>query len=74
VQEVAITGGSNLLILDEPTDGFSREQVLKIRDILSEIRCPQVIMVSHEKELEGFADHVFRVRKEDGTSIISMQA
>jgi len=74
VQEVAITGGSNLLILDEPTDGFSREQVLKIRDILSELRCPQVIMVSHEKELEGFADHVFKVRKTDGTSIISMQA
>ncbi|MGA2625667.1 MAG: SMC family ATPase [Candidatus Bathyarchaeia archaeon] len=74
VQEVAITGGSNLLILDEPTDGFSREQVLKIRDILSELRCPQVIMVSHEKELEGFADHVFRVRKADGTSIINQQA
>jgi exonuclease SbcC len=74
VQEVAITGGSNLLILDEPTDGFSREQVLKIRDILSELRCPQVIMVSHEKELEGFADHVFRVRKADGTSIINKQA
>lgn len=72
VQEVAIEGGSNLLILDEPTDGFSREQVLKIRDILAEIRCPQVILVSHERELEGFADHVIEVRKSNGISQLTL--
>ncbi len=70
VQEVAIEGGSNLLILDEPTDGFSREQVLKIRDILTELRCPQVVLVSHERELEGFADHIFKIRKSAGVSEI----
>ena len=70
VQEVAIEGGSNLLILDEPTDGFSREQVLKIRDILSDLRYPQVILVSHERELEGFADHIFKVQKSVGISTI----
>jgi exonuclease SbcC len=70
VQEVTITGGSNLLILDEPTDGFSKEQLFKIRDILEELKCPQVILVSHEKELEGFADHVLRVHKSDGISTV----
>jgi exonuclease SbcC len=70
VQEVTISGGSNLLILDEPTDGFSKEQLYKIRDILEELKCPQVILVSHEKELEGFADHVFRVQKSDGVSTL----
>lgn len=70
VQEVTISGGSNLLILDEPTDGFSKEQLYKIRDILEELKCPQVILVSHEKELEGFADHVFRVQKSDGVSAL----
>ena len=70
VQEVTIGGGSNLLILDEPTDGFSKEQLYKIRDILEELRCPQVILVSHEKELEGFADHVFRVQRSDGVSAL----
>jgi exonuclease SbcC len=70
VQEVAIEGGSNLLILDEPTDGFSREQVLKIRDILTELHCPQVILVSHERELEGFADHIIKIRKSTGISEI----
>ena len=68
VQEVATSGGSNLLILDEPTDGFSKEQLYRIRDILEELKCPQVILVSHEKELEGFADHVFKVSKSYGVS------
>jgi DNA repair protein SbcC/Rad50 len=62
---------SNLLILDEPTDGFSKEQLLKIHDILKELQCPQIIMVSHEKELESFADQVYRVAKTDGVSRIS---
>jgi exonuclease SbcC len=70
VQEVSISGGSNLLILDEPTDGFSKEQVFKIRDILEELRFPQVILVSHERELEGFADHVFKIQKSGGISEI----
>jgi exonuclease SbcC len=71
VQEVSAGGGSGLLILDEPTDGFSREQLFKIREILGELRCPQVIMVSHERELEGFSDHVFKIEKIDGNSQIS---
>src|SRR6266567_2086776 len=71
VQEVSAGGGSNLLILDEPTEGFSREQLFKIREILGELKCPQVVMVSHERELEGFSDHVFKIEKIDGNSRIS---
>ncbi len=70
VQEVA-TEGENLLILDEPTDGFSKEQLYRIRDILHEIKSPQVILVSHERELEAFADQVYKVSKSDGVSKIS---
>ncbi|MDO8869666.1 MAG: SMC family ATPase [Methanobacteriaceae archaeon] len=61
---------SNVLILDEPTDGFSKEQLFKIRDILDELKTEQLIMVSHEQELESFADHTFRVEKVDGNSTI----
>lgn len=65
---------SNLLILDEPTDGFSKEQLYKVRDILNELNCPQIILVSHERELESFADNIFRVEKVDGTSqVIPME-
>ncbi len=68
VQKVSAGIKSNILILDEPTDGFSKEQLFKIRDILDELKCPQVIIVSHERELESFADQVMRVEKKDGIS------
>jgi exonuclease SbcC len=70
VQKVSAGIKSNLLILDEPTDGFSKEQLFKIREILDELKCPQVVMVSHERELESFADQVMRVEKKDGVSQI----
>jgi exonuclease SbcC len=70
VKKVSTGIKSNLLILDEPTDGFSKEQLFKIREILDEIQCSQIIIVSHEKELEGFADHVIRVEKRKGISEI----
>jgi exonuclease SbcC len=70
VQKVSAGMKSNLLILDEPTDGFSKEQLYKVRDILNELKCPQVILVSHEKELESFADHIYRVVKNNGVSEI----
>lgn len=59
---------SGLLILDEPTDGFSKDQIGKIGDLLRELDLVQAIIVSHERELEGAVDHIFRVHKEDGKS------
>jgi exonuclease SbcC len=70
VKKVSEAMQSNLLILDEPTDGFSREQLSRLRDILNDLKCEQVIMVSHESELEGFVDNIFRVTKESGESKI----
>ncbi len=74
VQQVSIGMKSNLLILDEPTDGFSKEQLYKIRDILHELQCPQVVLVSHETELESFADQIIRVDKANGKSKIQSGA
>ncbi len=65
---------SNLLILDEPTDGFSRAQLDKIGQIFREIDSQQIILVSHEQELESFADNTFRVTKEVGMSYVSKVA
>ena len=61
----------NLLVLDEPTDGFSREQMSKVLDILARLEARQVIIVSHEPEMEGYADTVYRVTKADGRSAVS---
>ncbi len=71
VKKVCEAMQSNLLILDEPTDGFSREQLFRLRDILKELNCEQVIFVSHESELEGFVDKIYRITKEAGESKIS---
>lgn len=60
----------SLLILDEPTDGFSAAQLYRLRDILLDAGCDQLIMVSHEKELEGFVDTLYQVTKEDGVSSV----
>jgi len=62
---------SNLLILDEPTDGFSKSQLYKIRPILQELNSQQIILVSHERELESYVDNIFRVNKENGISTIT---
>ncbi len=59
----------NLLILDEPTDGFSKEQLYKMRAVFDSIN-GQVIVVSHERELEAFADKVFRVVKDGDSEIV----
>ena len=59
---------SNLLILDEPTDGFSDSQLHKMKEVLDEMRSEQTILVSHDRELETFADSVFDVSKESGES------
>jgi len=71
VQKVSTGMKSNLLILDEPTDGFSKEQLGKVREILDELESKQVIIVSHEKELESFADQIFNVTKSQGISKIT---
>lgn len=61
---------SNLLILDEPTDGFSRAQLSNVRSLLDGLNSKQIILVSHEPELESHVDHVLYVRKEAGITTV----
>jgi len=62
----------DLLILDEPTDGFSSEQLDRLKVLMDEIDIPQIIMVSHEAQIECFADHIIRFEKrEHSTKVIS---
>lgn len=60
----------DLLILDEPTDGFSSEQLDKIRELLEELTINQIIIVSHEPKIETYVDHVIKIFKEDHKSKI----
>ncbi|MDP3698156.1 MAG: SMC family ATPase [Nanoarchaeota archaeon] len=60
----------DLLILDEPTDGFSAEQLDKVRDVLDKLQSRQTIIVSHESKVESFVDRVVRISKENHVSAV----
>lgn len=57
----------DIIILDEPTDGFSEQQLDKVRDILKELNVRQLILVSHEQKIESFVDNIIRLKKEKGS-------
>lgn len=61
---------SNLLVLDEPTTGFSREQLTRLKDVLEKTNADQIIIVSHENEIANLAEVEYTVKKEDGVSRI----
>lgn len=60
----------DILMLDEPTDGFSSEQLDKVRDVLNQLNMKQIIIVSHEPKIESFVDNIIRVEKEEHVSSI----
>tara|TARA_Y100000034_G_scaffold136933_1_gene217293 strand:- start:53 stop:2101 length:2049 start_codon:yes stop_codon:yes gene_type:complete len=60
----------DIVILDEPTDGFSDQQLDKMRDILQQLNVKQLIIVSHEQKIEGFVENVIKFRKENGISVV----
>jgi len=60
----------DIIILDEPTDGFSSEQLDKMRDVLYELDTKQLIMVSHEAKMESFVQNIIRVNKDEHNSSV----
>jgi DNA repair protein SbcC/Rad50 len=60
---------NGILILDEPTDGFSSEQVQKMGKIFEELKYEQMILVSHEQEMDNFVDQVIQIKKDSESKI-----
>ena len=63
----------DIIILDEPTDGFSDLQLDKMQDVLIDLNVPQLIIVSHEQKIEGFVENVIRLKKEGAASRLESQ-
>lgn len=61
----------DLVILDEPTDGFSEQQLDKMRDVLRQLEIGQLIIVSHEQKIEGFVENVIKFKKDHGISKVT---
>ncbi|MBS3071140.1 MAG: hypothetical protein A2639_00455 [Candidatus Staskawiczbacteria bacterium RIFCSPHIGHO2_01_FULL_34_27] len=58
----------DVVILDEPTDGFSDKQLDKMRDVLNQLNIKQLIIVSHEQKIEAFVENIIKFKKENGIS------
>lgn len=61
----------DLIILDEPTDGFSTSQLDKVRMVLELLNTKQTIIVSHESKIESFVDNIIRIEKQGHISKIA---
>ena len=61
----------DLIMLDEPTDGFSSEQLDNVREVLTLLNMKQIVIVSHESKIESFVQNVIRVEKQGHVSSIS---
>lgn len=59
----------DIIILDEPTDGFSSEQLDRMRDVLEALKVKQLIIVSHEAKMESYAEHIIRIHKNNHVSV-----
>ncbi len=64
----------DIVILDEPTDGFATEQIDKMRDIFEQLNAKQTIIVSHEQKIEGFVDHILKVQKDFSSKIEKIES
>ena len=58
----------DLVILDEPTDGFSEQQLDKMGVVFDQLKVRQLIIVSHEQKIESFVENVIKFKKEKGIS------
>src|SRR3989344_1301659 len=47
-----------IVILDEPTDGFSEQQLDKMREVLQQLNVKQLLLVSHEQKIESFVENI----------------
>uniref|UniRef100_A0A7C4FD88 AAA+ ATPase domain-containing protein n=1 Tax=Ignisphaera aggregans TaxID=334771 RepID=A0A7C4FD88_9CREN len=60
------------LMLDEPTQFLDEERRRALFDVIKRLsqRIPQVIVVTHDRDVIEIADHIFYVSKEGGRSIV----
>lgn len=63
----------NLLILDEPTDGFSQEQINKMQQIFDTLNTSQMIIISHERALDSFVTDVFHFEKKNHKTTVQKE-
>jgi exonuclease SbcC len=60
----------DFLLLDEPTDGFSDEQLTKFQAVLERMDVPQIVLVTHHKALESMGGTIIQVDYGSNGSVV----
>jgi len=74
-----LSGSVETIIMDEPTTHLDEERRKELVNILSSFFreggriIPQMLLITHHRELEDVADTVYMIRKEEGHSIAEME-
>lgn len=69
ITQVMSEGSIETILLDEPTihlDSYRRQELINVLRSMSVI--PQMIIVTHDEELETAANNIIKIEKEDGIS------
>ena len=75
ITQVMSEGNIETILLDEPTihlDSFRRQELITVLRSMSVI--PQMLIVTHDSELENAADTLIRVTKEEGISNVEINS
>ncbi|MFW9874598.1 MAG: AAA family ATPase [Candidatus Thorarchaeota archaeon] len=64
----------DLLILDEPTDGFSQQQINRMQPIFEKLNTSQMIIISHERNLDSFVTDIFNFKKENHITKVTKES
>lgn len=69
IAQVITKNKTELLILDEPTVHLDAERRSKLIDIIRQINIvPQMIVVSHDDEMESLSNNIIKIKKSNGIS------
>ena len=63
----------DLLILDEPTDGFSEQQVNKMQGVFDTLNMKQMIIIFHESTLDSFLSQIFNFKKNNHQTKVTIE-
>ena len=65
--------GIETILLDEPTIHLDSERIHELVSVFNNASLlPQMIIVTHESQLENAADNIIKVEKENGISKVMM--
>jgi len=63
----------DLVFFDEPTANLDNERRASLADQIMNLQgLSQIIVISHDDTFERITDHVIRVRKEQGESLVTI--